>query len=390
MKSAAAKTPGSTTPAVLIVDDVPANLVALEALLDGLECEVVRATSGDEALRLLLRTPFALVLLDVQMPDMDGFEVAQHIRLNPTTREVPIIFLTAQHLQDNAMRGYESGAVDFLFKPLNPYVLRSKVRVFLELHASRTELSLAYDELQATQARLVQAAKMASLGELVAGVAHELNNPLAFLVSHLDTVRKKLGQFRSELEEPTTPTATAAWDKVLTRLGEMGIGLERIRELVVKLRTFSRLDEGQRKQILVHECIDSVLTILQHRLCGIEVHVDVEESEVLECYPALLNQALLNLISNSIDAISPPGEIRVTAGRRQAGFVLQVEDTGPGIPSEIMDRVVEPFFTTKGVGEGTGLGLSITYSIVKKHQGTLAFENLSDGRGTRASITLPL
>src|SRR3954471_5815690 len=166
--------------AVLAVDDVDANLFALQALLEDMDCDVVFARSGNDALRQLLRRTFAVVLLDVQMPEMDGYEVAHHARRNPSTRDVPIIFLTAANNSEGmVLRGYGSGAVDFLFKPLNPSILRSKVRVFLELRAAhrkaldakvaleRTNLELqtAYDELQATHAQLVQSAKMASLGE---------------------------------------------------------------------------------------------------------------------------------------------------------------------------------------------------------------------------------
>src|SRR4051794_26807045 len=188
-------------PAVLVVDDVEANLISIEALLDGMACEVVLARSGDAALRQLLRREFAVILLDVEMPEMDGFEVAHHVSRNPATQEVPIVFLTAMHETDaSVLRGYGSGAVDILFKPINSMVLRSKVRVFLDLYRGRRQLAesrraledmnrelsavacaneelveqfrtaniqlaAAYQNLATTQSQLVQSAKMASLGE---------------------------------------------------------------------------------------------------------------------------------------------------------------------------------------------------------------------------------
>ncbi len=328
-----------------------ANLVALQALLEDMDCEVVSARSGNEALRYLLRREFAVVLLDVQMPEMDGYEVAHHARRNPSTRDVPIIFLTAANNSEGmVLRGYGSGAVDFLFKPLNPSILRGKVRVFLELHAAHRkvedaktalelsnaelrslasekarladqfqsaniELQQAYTDLQTTHAQLVQSAKMASLGELVAGVAHEINNPLAFVLSHLDTARRKLGQLEPELPAPLSDSAREKWQRANERLNEIGPGLERIRELVIKLRTFSRLDEGELKRVSIRECVESVLTILGHRLRGkIEVVTDFGLPDQVDCYASLLNQAIMNLVSNSIDAMPESGVLRVVTG----------------------------------------------------------------------------
>jgi two-component system, NtrC family, sensor kinase len=413
-------------PAVLIVDDIEANLVALGALLENVSCTVTSASSGTQALRALLKKEYAVMLLDVQMPEMDGYEVARHARMNPATCDVPIIFVTATHDSDeNVARGYGSGAVDFLFKPIDSAVLLSKVRIFLELYSARqrlananqtleaknselhalaaaeaaaasdfrqanVELQAAYRELQATQAQLVQSAKMASLGELVAGVAHEINNPLAFVLSHLDTARKCLEQFRGDVRETVPTRAEELWQRAHSRLSETELGLGRIRDLVLKLRTFSRLDEGERKRVSISECIDSVLTILGHRLKDeIQVVTELKPPDRLDCFPSLLNQVLLNLVANSIDAIEGKGVITINAGAEGEMFVITVADTGSGIPADVRDRVLEPFFTTKPVGQGTGLGLSIAYSIVKKHQGTLELGD-APGGGALAIIRIPL
>ncbi|MET0793105.1 MAG: ATP-binding protein [Polyangiaceae bacterium] len=413
-------------PAVLAVDDVEANLFALQALMEDMDCDVVFARSGNDALRQLLRRNFAVLLLDVQMPEMDGYEVAHHARRNPSTREVPIIFLTAANNSEGmVLRGYGSGAVDFLFKPLNPSILRGKVRVFLELHEAHRkvadakavleranlelreladekarlaakfqegniELQRAYSDLQTTHAQLVQSAKMASLGELVAGVAHEINNPLAFVLSHLDTVRRKLSQVEAELPTPWPAAVQAHWELANERLRETRPGLERIQELVVKLRTFSRLDEGERKSVSIRECVESVLTILGHRLKGhFQVETEFGHPDVIDCYASLLNQAIMNLVSNAIDAMGSSGTLRIRTGAQDGMYSIVVSDTGPGIPAELRERVLEPFFTTKPVGQGTGLGLSITYSIVRKHQGTLELSE-PEGGGTSVAIRFPL
>ena len=396
---------GVARPAVLAVDDVEANLIAVRALLEDMDCDIVFAKSGNEALRHLLKRQFAVLLLDVQMPGMDGYEVAHHARKNPSTRDVPIIFLTAANNSEGmVLRGYGSGAVDFLFKPLNPSILRSKVRVFLELHAAHqkvadakavleqrnTELKAAYAELQATHAQLVQSAKMASLGELVAGVAHEINNPLAFVLSHLDTARRSLTALDAQLTQEIPEGNKQHWTRANDRLREMAPGLERIRELVVKLRTFSRLDEGERKLVNVRECVESVLTILGHRLKDrVQVETAFGPPEEFDCYASLLNQAIMNLVSNAIDAMDGAGTLRISTEVCDGAYCVSVSDTGPGIPEALRARVLEPFFTTKPVGQGTGLGLSITYSIVRKHGGTLALLD-AEGGGTRAVIRLPL
>jgi two-component system, NtrC family, sensor kinase len=433
--------------AVLVVDDVEANLTAMDALLSELGCEVVLVRSGNEALLQLLKRDFAVMLLDVQMPEMDGYEVARYARQNPTTRAVPILFLTAggtpggergaaggtrQHVtadsvtEESVLRGYGSGAVDFLLKPVNPSILRSKVRVFLELQQGRRqlvdarnalenanrelrdtalskaaladrfqhanlELERAYADLQAAQMGLIHAAKMASLGELVAGIAHEINNPLAFCLSHLNTVKRSLSVVDPLVStQLTEPTAKQHWDKARTRLSEMNLGLARINELVLKLRAFSRLDEGERKQVDVKECVDSVLTILGHRLVpSIVVNTQFDDPECIECNPGLFNQALMNLISNAIDAVGGAGVISISSRGEGAFCRLAVQDTGPGIDPELRERVFEPFFTTKPVGQGTGLGLSIAYSIVQKHGGRLEVED-APGGGTRMVMHVPL
>lgn len=378
-------------PSVLIVDDVPANLLLLHALLEDMGCEIISANSGNEALRLLLKHEFALMLLDVHMPLMDGYEVATYVRENPKTRQVPILFVTATDNSElNVLRGYDSGAVDFLFKPIVPAILRGKVRVFLELFQARNAREEAFKELQTMQAQLIQSAKMSSLGELVAGIAHEINNPLAFATSHLDTVRRAFEHLDGDGGLTIPEAHQDRWAKIRNRLGEMHGGLDRIRHLVLKLRTFSRLDEGERKIVGVKECVASVLTIFGHRLRDrIDVHVDVPDPDDIDCYPALFNQALANLISNAIDAIDGTGSIWIAFRQEEREYVLVVSDTGHGIPEEIRERVVEPFFTTKPVGQGTGLGLSITYSIVRKHGGTLELDD-REGGGAKITMRVPL
>jgi two-component system NtrC family sensor kinase len=281
---------------------------------------------------------------------------------------------------------------NFFRELLSPYEMsfRGYREANVELKNLNADLKAAYAELQVKQLQLIQAAKMASLGELVAGIAHEINNPLAFILSHLATVSASLRRSADELGAPLPERAREHWQRALDRLHESQVGAERIRDLVVKLRTFSRLDEGERKKVSISECVTSVLKILQYRFqdrIRVESHFGYPDS--VECFPGLLNQAIMNLVVNSVDAIEGQGVIEITTGAEDGHYVIAVADSGRGIPDELRSRVLEPFFTTKPVGVGTGLGLSITFSIVERHGGSLTLSPRSGG-GTLATIRFPL
>jgi two-component system NtrC family sensor kinase len=231
---------------------------------------------------------------------------------------------------------------------------------------------------------------MASLGQLVAGIAHEINNPLAFVMSHHGTVEGLLDKLAPEIEPGLSDAARSKWSKAVQRLRDIRQGLERIEDLVLKLRTFSRLDEGERKHVKIEESIESALVLLQHRMKGrITVKRDYGEVKVISCYPGPLNQVLMNLLSNAIDAIDGHGEIRITTGRRDSMFFVSVADSGKGIPRADRERIFEPFYTTKPVGQGTGLGLSISYGIVQRHQGSIEVRS-EEGKGTEMIVKIPL
>jgi len=416
---------------ILLVDDSDTFRKEMCNLLRAEGYEVVAAHSGREALEMLAAQTFDCILLDVMMPDLDGVETCRHIKASPIFRDIPLILLTSSEDRRAVIDGLSTGADDFISKSSEVEVLKARVhaqlrrkqfedehrhireqllRSELETSAARAarelaetrarmvealeqknqELLRAYAELQQAQSRLVQSAKLASLGELVAGVAHEINNPLAFAISHLQTARGSLASLGAGLRDGEQ---RQHFVKAQDRLAEMGYGLERIRELVLKLRTFSRLDEGERKVVSVRECVDSVLTILAHRMRErIQVRADFAPPAELDCFPSLLNQALMNLVANAIDAIEEvggEGSIEISGGGSDGAYVLRVKDDGCGVPDSARERVFDPFFTTKELGKGTGLGLSITYSIVKKHGGSLDLLP-AEPRGTVAEMRLPL
>lgn len=253
------------------------------------------------------------------------------------------------------------------------------------LEQANRDLAEANRRLTDTQAKLVQAAKMASLGELVAGIAHEINNPLAFIQAHQGSVEGWL----SALPDQTSEDAQKKLVKARARVATMRAGLKRIQDLVTNLRTFSRLDEGERAMVNVPEAIETVLSLVQHKLGDrIAVVRDYSGNVEMHCTPALLNQVVMNIVSNAADAIEGPGTITVSTRTDADLDVIRICDTGPGIPEPLRERIFEPFFTTKSVGSGTGLGLAIAYSVVQAHRGSLTVE-AAEGGGACFVIGIP-
>ncbi|MDF3070072.1 MAG: pleC [Polyangiaceae bacterium] len=371
---------------ILVADDNSDMREYIERLLAP-HWAVQVVPDGRAALDAARESPPDLVLSDMMMPGMDGVSLLNELRADERTNTIPVILISARAGEEARLEGLETGADDYLIKPFAARELLTRVNTHLEMARVRRN---AYDQLAAAQAQLVQSAKMASLGQLVAGIAHEINNPLAFALSHLSTVERSLADVESKLEAEIARGPQVTWQRARTRAEEMRGGLQRIQELVLKLRTFSRLDEGELKPASVRDSVGSALTILNHRLEGrIRVTTHFGEPDVIYCYAGLLNQAIMNLLTNAIDAIEGTGTVHISSGAEGKWYVISIEDSGAGIPEDIREQVFNPFFTTKPVGEGTGLGLSITYSIIKKHGGSIELER-GEGGGTRATITLPL
>ncbi|TMA29656.1 MAG: GAF domain-containing protein [Deltaproteobacteria bacterium] len=243
-------------------------------------------------------------------------------------------------------------------------------------------------ELQDTQAQLVQAEKMKSLGQLVAGVAHELNNPIGFVHANLqlldEYIRKLVDAQRSGAD---TERAREAITKLLARSRE---GTERVKKIVQDLRTFSRMDHAELQDVNLHEEIDRTLALMEPRFKnGITVLRDYGDLPRVRCYAGQLNQVFLNLLINAADAMRDQGRITIRTRRTPMGVRLSFADEGPGIPESVRSRIFDPFFTTKPVGEGTGLGLSLSHGIIERHGGSIHAES-EPGRGATFVIDLPL
>jgi two-component system, NtrC family, sensor kinase len=298
--------------------------------------------------------------------------------------------------------------------------LRASERDLGEKHRRLTEanaqLAAAYERLKQTEAHLIQSEKMHALGQLVAGVAHELNNPISFVSANIEHLRLYIGRLK-QLIDAYDATALPAPDRERIEqlkdtvalhdlladlpglLADCEEGAQRTKRIVGELRTFSRSDEFDRwRPVDLHECIESTLALLGHRLKeGIRVHRRFGDIPEVECLPGQINQVVMNLLANAIDAIGGKGNIWITTGREPSmqgasgnGCVtLSIRDDGVGMAPDIKARIFDPFFTTKEVGKGTGLGLSVSYSIVERHGGSLRAESAL-GVGSTFTVRLPI
>jgi len=243
-------------------------------------------------------------------------------------------------------------------------------------------------ELREIQAQLTQAEKMKSLGQLVAGVAHELNNPIGFVHANLQLLEEFIQKLvEGQQSEADTERIRETIGKLLARSRE---GTQRVKKIVQDLRTFSRMDQADIQEVDLHEEIDRTLALMEPRFKNaIQVVRDYGDLPRVRCYPGQLNQVFLNLLMNACDAIDGKGVIRVETRRSDYGVTLEFHDSGPGIPPEIQSRIFDPFFTTKPVGVGTGLGLSLSHGIIERHGGRIRVDS-EPGGGATFVIDLPL
>ncbi|WP_201831194.1 response regulator [Microvirga zambiensis] len=416
---------------IVIVDDSPTRRTYLQNMLAHEGYAVTAASNPPEALRLVRASDstWDCVLVNLLSPSFDGIELCRQLNLYRGLAPLPgtdapsfaIVGLGNEEGGDVIARAFAAGVDDIVPSTIEPDVMRVRIRALVrrklmqdenwrieaelrerELALARAraeaasaealananrELEEANDLLKGTQAQLVQAAKMASLGELVAGIAHEINNPLAFIQAHQGTVERLLGEIATKL--PAEAGLERQVQKSRDRVAAMKLGLARIQELVLNLRRFSRLDEGDFQTVNVPESIETVLALLGHKL-GTRIDVRRRYNAVpdLYCSPALLNQVVMNIVGNAADAIKGTGGIDIETESNETTYTIRISDTGPGIPRELRERIFEPFFTTKPVGSGTGLGLAIAYSVVQAHKGSITVEAGPQG-GASFTITIP-
>lgn len=367
----------------LAVDDHLPNLVALEALLQREGLKVLKASSGDEALELLLRYDVALALLDVQMPDMDGFELAELMRGREKSRAVPIIFVTAESSNpQRRFQGYGAGAVDFIHKPIEPEILRSKANVFFELGRQRQEIAQQRDDLAAA-ARALQEADSAK-DRFLTILGHELRNPVASISSAIVLLRR--------------PRSAEQVDEIYQQMDRMSSHLGR---LIEDLLDVSRIKEG--KLALQIERADLRAPLLlaiegtSHAIAaaGHALRVDLPNENVwIAGDITRIAQASANLIVNAARYTPSGGKIGVALTVDEDAAHVTVTDNGLGIPPEMLDKIFEVFAQVDGhkgqSAGGIGIGLSLVKHICELHGGTVSVKSAGSGKGSSFTIRLPL
>jgi signal transduction histidine kinase len=401
---------------VLLVDDQPSKLLSYEVILEELGENLIKAASGKEALAQLLRREFAVILVDVAMPELDGFELAAMIREHPRFEQTAIIFVSAVHLSEfDSLRGYQAGAVDYLPVPIVPDLLRAKVRIFCDLFRKTRQLEALNEELERrVEARTAELAtanadlekrvdartrereealaqvaemqKLESLGQLTGGVAHDFNNLLMVIMSNLEMALNRVAE-----------------DALLTRwLGRAMEAATRGAALTTRMLAFARRQDLKPESLALSDVVKGMVEMMSHSL-GPSIRIAVDLSPDLPPVRIDRNQlelAVLNLGLNARDAMPNGGELLIKARTADeahpteklapGSYVhLSVVDTGLGMDAETLKRASEPFFSTKPKGKGSGLGLSMVHGLTLQSGGAMHIASRPN-EGTSVSLWLPV
>ncbi|MEA5596593.1 response regulator [Rivularia sp. UHCC 0363] len=422
---------------ILLVDDNPTNLKVLFESIGGYGWKALMATDGESAIEQAEYAQPDLILLDIMMPGIDGFETCRKLKANPITANIPVIFMTALSEATDKVKGLEIGAVDYITKPFQQEEVIARLKLHLklslltrnleqEVQQRTAQLSQSIEQLQQTQLQLVQSEKMSTLGQLVAGIGHEINNPIGFIGGNCNHIEGYVNDLLGLVKLQQEKLADSDDHEIAELIEEIDLeyliedlpklmksmrqGIARLTDISLSLRTFARGDIASKVEYQIHEGINSTLMLLKHRLKDIgerpkiEVIKNYSELPLINCYPGQLNQVFMNIIANAIDAFDDLYQkadekiiacgntiaIATSINPEQNTVSISIEDSALGMPPEVQSRIFEQSFTTKAVGKGTGLGLAISYQIiVDKHDGKI--ECLStQGKGTKFIITLPI
>ena len=415
---------------VLIVDDDPVIQLVLKKMITSRGHDVTVCGDAESALLQCQQERYPLLLIDWILKDMNGLELCRRLRALPQGDSSVIIAVTGRTESDDLRAVLDAGFDDYLPKPVAPKLFNIRLTIAEERlveiakrKEAEQQLTCAYERLQRAneqlkenQAQLVHSEKMASLGQLAAGVAHEINNPVGFVTSNLGTLAEYTEIFTRLLDAYETladqllPDQSAVHRDILRDIAELREeedldfiqedidallaeslnGMHRVKEIVQGLKSFARVDEAEMQIADINEGIEATLKVVWNELkYKCKVHTKLKPLPQIRCYPGQLNQVFLNLLINAAHAMEERGEITIETEVAGSAVVIRISDTGVGIPEGHLSKLFNPFFTTKPVGEGTGLGLSISYGIIQKHGGRIDVDS-TVGRGTTFAIYLPI
>ena len=397
---------GADVAKVLVVDDT----VEMRALVGDILSEhyrVLFARDGAEGMEMTLRHLPDLIISDVMMPRVDGQEFCRRVRDNPETAHIPFVLLTARTESAMKVRGLDCGADDYLTKPFDEEELQARVRSLLKLRRlhqdldrRNRELESAYRDLTAMQGQLIHSEKMSSLGQLVAGLAHEINNSINAVYNGIKPLTASTHRLQGLLspllageawqcDPETRNDVEGIFRRLLSLAGVIENGATRTARIIADLKTFSHPGKEDFDDFDLHESLDMCLNLLfsqvKHR---ISLRREYGNVETIHGPHGHLNQVFMNILNNAQQAIENEGEITVTTRQEGDRISVSIRDTGPGISADILGRIFDPFFTTKDPGLGTGLGLSISYGIISRLGGRIDCRTTL-GEGTEFVVTFP-
>ena len=412
---------------LLLVDDEPINIHVLKNYLSKQNYEMVEAQDGLQALQQIEDNgPFDMVLLDIMMPKMSGYEVCKKIRETYSVSDLPVLFLTASNQVDDVVQGFAVGANDHLNKPVAKHELLSRVGTHLrlldinrnlenrvlertrEVERQNERLEQKHQQMMQTQEKLILSEKLASLGALMAGVAHEINNPTNFVVFSVESFEvdlEKCRKFILELAAEDIDVFKSIEGKFEPLDQHMAIikeGVLRIRSIIKDLQTSTRMGDIEKISVNITDILMSTINLISAEYKQqVELITELTEVPDVICHPSKISQVFMNLIVNACDAVRDRakqenveqskvhGQIVISCQKVQHFVEIKVKDNGCGMSEDTREKLFEPFFTTKGMKDGTGLGLSISKDIIQNQGGKITVES-EVGVGTTFTIILPV
>ncbi len=359
---------------IFIVDDNVINIKVLSETLHN-RYDISFARNGHKALEIIPKAVPDLILLDVMMPGIDGYEVCRQLKNERLTKNIPVIFITARNTNEDEKKGFYCGAVDYIKKPFRAEIVLARIKTHLELKLHRDKLSGVVTE---RTSQLIHSDRLATIGTIASAVAHEIKNPLFYISGNIELIQQYVREKN--------------FDKINDKVEKVFDGINRINKLTESLNGYSRLDSSTLLICSIGEIVKDAVVIISHSLRHRNISLSIDDipgNLKIYCDFQKMSQIFVNLINNAIDAIGDyEGLIKISAEKSGARIVVTIIDNGSGIPEENISDVFTPYITSKEKNKGTGLGLFIVKRIIEDHNGTITLSS-KEGNGTEFTITLP-